>query len=81
MTRLTKKQLVIDILFKPNKEGVSNWISKREIKENNELNLGNNGITKHGLFHKDDRYVWEFKRKNNKPAGEIEAIRTNGINK
>jgi len=80
MSRLTKKQLAIDILFKPNKEGVSNWINRREIKENNELDW-RNGTTRHGLFHQDDRYVWEFKRKNNKPAGEIEAIRTNGINK
>lgn len=79
--KLTKKLLEIDILFKPNKEGVSDWISKEKIDENDELKWGNNGVTRHGLFRQDDRYIWEFKRKNNKPSGKIEAIRTNGVNR
>ncbi len=79
--KLTKKQQAIDDLFKPNNEGVSNWISKEEIDENDELKWGNNGVTRQGLFHKDDRYIWEFKRKNDKSIGKIEAIRTNGKNK
>ena len=79
--KLTKKQQAIDNLFKPNKEGVSDWISKEKIYENDELKWGNNGVTRHGLFHNDDRYIWEFKRKNDKSSGKIEAIRTNGKNK
>jgi len=79
--KLTKKQLAIDNLFKPNKESISDWISKEKIDGNYELKWGNNGVTRHGLFYKDDRYIWEFKRKNDKPSGKIEAIRTNGINK
>lgn len=78
---LRRKQKIIDEVFKPNKEGKSVWIIKEEIEKNNELKWGNNGVTRQGLFHKDDRYVWEFKRKNDKPSGKIEAIRTNGINK
>ena len=78
--KLTKKQLEIDNLFKPNKEGISDWISKEKIDGNDELKWGNNGVTRQGLFHQDDRYKWEFKRKNDKPSGKIEAIRTNGIN-
>lgn len=76
---LTKKQLEIDKVFKP-KEGVSDWIKADELKET-VLKWGNNGTTRQGLFHKDNRYIWEFKRKNNKPRGKIEAIKTNGINK
>ena len=76
---LTKKQLEIDKVFKP-KEGVSDWIKADELKET-VLKWGNNGTTRQGLFHKDNRYIWEFKRKNNNPSGKIEAIRTNGINK
>ncbi len=78
--KLTKKQQAIDKLFKPNEEGVSEWISKYEIDKNDELKWGNNGISRHGLFHKDDRFNWEFKRKNDTKSGKIEAIRTNGIN-
>ena len=79
--KLTKKQQAIDDVFKPNEEGVSDWISKEEIDKNDELKWGNNGVTRHGLFYKDDRYVWEFKKKNDKLNGKIEAIRTFGINK
>ena len=80
MMKLTKKQLAIDDLFKPNKEGISDWISKEKIDENHELKWGNNGVTRQGLFYKDDRFKWEFKRTNDKPSGKIEAIRTNDIN-
>tara|TARA_B100000287_G_C20607704_1_gene770748 strand:+ start:613 stop:1275 length:663 start_codon:yes stop_codon:yes gene_type:complete len=78
--KLTKKQQAIDDLFKPNKEGISDWISKEKIDENDELKWGNNGVTRQGLFHHDDRYKWEFKRKNDKPSGKIITIRTIGIN-
>lgn len=79
--KLTKKQQEIDKLFKPNKEGVSDWINKEKIDENVELKWGNNGVTRQGLFYNDDRYIWEFKRKNDKSSGKIEAIRTIGENK
>ena len=78
--KLTKKQQAIDILFKPNKEGVSQWISREKIDGNDELKWGNNGVTRQGLLHKDNRYKWEFKRINDKPSGKIVSIRTTGIN-
>ncbi len=80
ISKLTKKQVAIDDLFKPNNEGVSDWISREKMNENSVLKWGNNGVTRHGVFHKDDRYNWEFKRKNDNPSGKIEAIRTAGIN-
>ena len=78
--KLTKKQKAIDILFKPNKDGVSDWISKEEIDKNNELKWGNNGIMRRRLFHNDNRYIWDTERKNGNPSGQIIAIRTIGIN-
>ena len=77
----TKKQEEIDNFFKPNEEGVSDWKKREEIDKNEKLKWGNNGVTRQGLFHKDDRYIWEFKRKNDKSNGKIEEIRTNGKNK
>lgn len=78
--KLTKKQIEIDKVFKLDENKVSEWISKEDIDKNNILKWGNNGITRQGLFYQDDRYNWEFKRKNDSKCGKIEAIRINGIN-
>ena len=78
--KLTKKQIAIDKLFKPNKDGVSDWISREKIDENNELKWGNNGVMRHNLFHNDNRYIWDIKKKNDNQSGRIIAIRTIGIN-
>jgi 5-methylcytosine-specific restriction endonuclease McrA len=82
LKKLTKIQIAIDDLFKPTTNGLSMWITKDMIINFNNgiLDWGNNGITRQGLFHKDNRYIWEFKRKNDKPSGKIEAIRTIGLN-
>lgn len=80
VSKLTKKQKAIDNLFKPNKDGVSDWISKEEIDKNDELKWGNNGIMRHNLFHNDNRYIWDTKKMNDKRSGKIIAIRTIGLN-
>lgn len=80
VSKLTKKQKAIDNLFKPNKDGISDWISREKIDENNELKWGNNGVMRHNLFHNDNRYIWDTKKKNDNQSGRIIAIRTIGIN-
>ena len=72
---LTKKQVDIDILFKPNDNGISEWIKKEEIDNFDTLKWGNNGIFRHGVFTGDKRYLWEkFPLK-----GKIQKIRTIGF--
>ena len=62
LKKLTKIQIAIDDLFKPTTNGLSMWITKDMIINFNNgiLDWGNNGITRQGLFHKDNRYIWEF---------------------
>lgn len=73
--KLSKKQIEVDKLFNPNEEGISEWITREELNSNNILDWGNNGISRHGVFFYDNRYIWEkFPDK-----GKIEKIRTNGL--
>src|SRR5210317_1518652 len=73
--KLSKKQLEVVRVFNPNKKGISKWITKKELSNNNILNWGNNGISRHGVFFNDNRYKWEkFPEK-----GKIEKIRTKGL--
>ena len=41
--KLSVKQHIVDIVFKPNKKGISNWITREVIDQNPTLNGGNNG--------------------------------------
>lgn len=72
---LNKKQQQVDLLFKPNEEGISDWITKENISENPILNWGNNGVARHGVYFNDNRYIWEKYPLN----GKIEKLRTNGF--
>ena len=80
MNKSTKKR-EIDRVFVLNENNVSRWITKEEIEKISPiLDWGNNGVTRNGLLHNDDRYNWEFKRLNDKKTGKILAIRINGLN-
>lgn len=72
---LNKKQQQVDLLFKPNQEGISEWVSKENISQNSILNWGNNGVARHGIYFNDNRYIWE----KYPLAGKIEKLRTNGF--
>jgi len=73
--KLTKKQLAVDLLFKPDKNGVSEWISREKIKDNKELDWGKNGVARHGIYFNDKRFIWE--KQGHK---SITSLRTNGFN-
>ena len=74
--KLTKTQKDIDQLFKPNDNGISEWVKKKDIEKINTLKWGSNGVFRHGIFKNDNRYLWEkFPIK-----GKIEKIRTAGFN-
>ena len=75
-TNLNKKQQQVDLLFKPNEEGISDWITKENISQNSILNWGNNGVARHGIYFNDNRFIWEKYPIN----GKIEKLRTNGFN-
>jgi hypothetical protein len=66
MTSLTtkkksEKKLQIDMIWNPNKDGVSDWI-EREKWEGTCLDWGTNGTARHGIYFGDKRYKWDVKR-------------------
>ena len=78
MSRLSKLELVSQI-FIPNHFGISTWITREQL-EDTPLKLGGNGLTRQGVAYGVEKYIWEFKRLNDKSTGKITAMRTNGIN-
>ena len=72
--KLTKKQIEVDALFKPDAEGRSEWVSREKIAEISTLDWGKNGAARHGVYFSDKRYLWE-------KQGErcITALRTIGF--
>lgn len=71
----TRKQTEVDNLFCPNEEGVSRWVSREEMQQNQILGWGNNGCGRHGIYFADNRYIWE-----KQGTKKIEMLRTNGYN-
>lgn len=71
--KLSKKQKYVDEIFIPDKNGISKWITREELK-NTPLKLSNNGNCRHGKFFNDCRFIWEKKIVNRSVA----SIRTNG---
>mgnify|MGYP003637899864 CR=1 FL=1 len=71
------KRQAINELFKPNQDGISEWINKDIIREfrNGILDWGNNGVFRHGVFQGYNRYIWE----KDPLKGKIQMIRTAGF--
>ena len=57
--RLSTKQIAVDLIFQPNINGESEWISREIIQNHPNLNWGSNGVQRHGVFFGDKRYIWE----------------------
>ena len=76
VSKKTKKHAAIDVLFQPNKEGISRWVTREEIDNNPILRWGNNGNARHGSYFGDKRFVWEKQQISRK----ITHLRTNGLN-
>ena len=73
--KINKKQKIVDSIFKPDTEGVSEWITREKITKS-ELSWGNNGNGRHGVYFGDNRYIWEKEGKR-----KITRLRTNGFNR
>jgi 5-methylcytosine-specific restriction endonuclease McrA len=71
---MSKKQIEVDNLFKPDERGYSEWVSREKIAENKCLDWGKNGAARHGIFFGDKRYVWE-----KQGVQTITALRTIGF--
>lgn len=71
---LSEKQKEVNKVFKPNEEGVSEWISRETIDLNRILSWGNNGTGRNQVYFGDQRYLWEKKGKQ-----KILALRTIGL--
>jgi 5-methylcytosine-specific restriction endonuclease McrA len=76
--KLSKNQNKIDNIFNPNKDGISQWFSIKEIIDGG-LRWSKNGNIRHNTCWNDIRYIWEAKRKTLNKTSEIIAIRTNGF--
>jgi len=72
--KLAKKPLEVDRVFQPDSSGISEWVSRQEIRENEILDWGKNGAARHGVYFADKRYIWEKDGK-----GPIKALRTIGF--
>lgn len=69
------KKALVDNIFKPNKDGVSEWISREELSST-PLALSKNGNMRHGVLFGVNYYNWEVERGNRR---EISKMRTNGL--
>ena len=76
--RASKYSALIESTFKPNADGVSDWVEVTTLIE-----LGfpwtKNGNTRYGALWNDKTYEWAFKRKTDSEKSEILAVRTNGF--
>jgi len=78
MSRTKKNGQLAEDIFKPDKvTGISNWKTREEI-DVTLLKLGTNGNIRQNTPW-TDKYIWEIKRKNNKPRGTPEQFRTIGF--
>lgn len=76
---MTKTELFIQ-LAKPNKNGISRWVSVSEfIDEYKVLQLGNGGSWCRGSSSLSKKYIVEFD-KSKSSGNSIDAIRLNGLN-
>jgi hypothetical protein len=78
MSKVTKINLV-KAIFKPCENGISKWKTRDELA-NTALALTNNGNSRYGIMYGVSYYIWDIKRKSDKPTSQIIALRTNGIN-
>lgn len=74
LDKLSKKQMEVEMLFSPDIDGKSRWVTRKEISENEILDWGKNGAARHGVYFGDKRYIWEKEGK-----GMIKALRTVGF--
>jgi hypothetical protein len=72
--KLTKKQKLVNEIFKPDKYGISEWKTRDELSTSN-LKLTKNGNCRHGKFFNDSRFIWEKKIEKR----TVVALRTNGF--
>ena len=71
----TSRKAIIDSIFNPNEQGISNWVT-RETLEKSALNFGTNGNGRHGIYFNDKRYIWGVQRGKQR---KVIALRTNGF--
>jgi hypothetical protein len=76
----SEKKNVIDAIFQPDSDGISEWISIEKLTENNLWSTKSNGNQRNGVFLNDSRYNWDSKRVNNKQNGKILELRIIGLN-
>lgn len=73
--QLSKKQKIVDQIWKINEAGVSDWI-EREKWEGTSLDWGTNGNGRGGIYFTDKRFIWDVQRGNHQ---KVLALRTIGF--
>lgn len=83
-TNLTKRQQLVNAIFQPDTNGVSEWKSRDELSQT-ELSLSNNGNGRYGKFFNDSRFNWEARKEKNKVVAlriiGFDTTNNNNINK
>lgn len=71
--KISNKKNEVDKIFKPNEDGMSEWVSVDELK-GTKIELTKNGNQRHGVFFGVSEYLWE-----KRGAHKTEALRTIGF--
>jgi hypothetical protein len=79
MAAKLNKLALVKSIFKPCINGISEWKTREELSTT-DLALTNNGNSRYGVMYGVNNYIWDIKRKSNRPTSKIIALRTNGIN-
>lgn len=78
-SRISRYENLISATFKPNQEGVSEWVTV-DVLISKGFKWTKNGNVRRGVPFGDKKYQWEFKRKTESKTSEILALRTVGFN-
>ena len=76
MPRINTKRNAVDAVFKPNDQGVSEWIT-REIIDSNLSLRWMNGNGRHGIYFNDRRHLWDVRRDGK--GNKVTHLRTTGL--
>lgn len=85
-----KKEILVEYIFSPNTEGISEWKTIKEFTKEVNINgivdklswatTNSNGHMRYNVAFGVKKYLWKCKRKNESTRGKIVALKLDGFN-